>query len=160
MEDGELLLDQAVAVGAGTSRHRELLLFQMDSIICSSSERSVDDFLEWDFIGAPVNPFLGHGYNGGLSIRNPKMILDILAGPSNDFDELWRTNQTGLYIEDQFYYNKMRSSLTQSFRRPRWRSCFRSSRFGTIARLASMHHGFGTPTVWTKFGNTAPRLSW
>ncbi len=85
-----------------------VLLFQMDSIICSNSNQTVDDFLEWDFIGAPVTSFLGgRGYNGGLSLRNPKMILDILRSPSNDFDELWRTNQTGLFIEDQFYYNKM-----------------------------------------------------
>ncbi len=85
-----------------------VLLFQTDSIICSNSNKTVDDFLEWDFIGAPISPFLGgHGYNGGLSLRNPKMILDILASPSNDFDELWRTNQTGLYVEDQFFYNKM-----------------------------------------------------
>ncbi|KAH8898704.1 hypothetical protein GQ53DRAFT_635717 [Thozetella sp. PMI_491] len=84
-----------------------VLMFQTDSIICSNSKHSMDDFLEWDFIGAPVNPFLGQGFNGGLSLRNPKMILDILASPDNDFEEMWKANKTGQYLEDQFYYNKM-----------------------------------------------------
>ncbi|KAH8895373.1 hypothetical protein GQ53DRAFT_839020 [Thozetella sp. PMI_491] len=85
-----------------------ILFFQTDSIICSNSNMTVDDFLEWDFVGAPLNPFFGKGLNGGLSIRNPKMILDILASPSNDFDENWKANRKELCIEDQWYYNKTR----------------------------------------------------
>ncbi|KAH8896242.1 hypothetical protein GQ53DRAFT_743530 [Thozetella sp. PMI_491] len=65
-----------------------VLLFQMDSIICSNSNMT--------------------GYNGGLSLRNPKMILDILASPSNDFDAKWDPGLFQSYIEDQWYYAKMK----------------------------------------------------
>lgn len=34
----------------------------------------VDEFLEWDYIGAPW-PFQEHGANGGFSIRNPKAMI-------------------------------------------------------------------------------------
>ena len=34
----------------------------------------VDEFLEWDYIGAPW-PFQEHGANGGFSIRNPKAMV-------------------------------------------------------------------------------------
>lgn len=71
------------------ARVNRLLMFQTDSILCSRSARAVDDFLEWDFIGAPVNPAYmdalqgdnarpgTKGYNGGLCVRNPRLFLDI-----------------------------------------------------------------------------------
>lgn len=72
------------------ARVNRLLMFQPDSILCSKSTAQVDDFLQWDFVGAPVNPaFMDalrpgadqrpntKGYNGGLCIRNPRMFLDI-----------------------------------------------------------------------------------
>ncbi|KAH8885366.1 hypothetical protein GQ53DRAFT_660135 [Thozetella sp. PMI_491] len=84
-----------------------VLFFQTDSIICSNANMTVDDFLEWDFVGAPLNPFFGKGFNGGLSLRNPKLILDILASPLNDFDVNWKADRKDLCIEDSFYYRKM-----------------------------------------------------
>ncbi|KAH8878550.1 hypothetical protein GQ53DRAFT_673950 [Thozetella sp. PMI_491] len=85
-----------------------VLLFQMDSIICSNSNMTVDDFMQRDYIGAPIPSGWGEGYNGGLSLRNPKMILDILASPSNDFDAKWDPGLFQSYIEDQWYYAKMK----------------------------------------------------
>ncbi len=86
-----------------------VLIFQTDSIICTNSNWTVDDFLEWDFIGAPLDPAWNQeGYNGGLSLRNPKLILDILADSGDDFEELWRANRSDLYVEDRWYYGKMR----------------------------------------------------
>ncbi len=55
-----------------------VLLFQTDSIICSNSAHKIEDFMEWDFIGAPYARYIGPGYNGGLSLRNPNLILEIL----------------------------------------------------------------------------------
>ncbi|KAJ4424502.1 hypothetical protein N0V82_000826 [Gnomoniopsis sp. IMI 355080] len=69
-----------------------LLIFQPDSILCSKSNARVDDFLEWDIIGAPmqstwVDSRAGYGnyeahpdaqgFNGGLCIRNPRLFLDV-----------------------------------------------------------------------------------
>ncbi|EHL01380.1 hypothetical protein M7I_2713 [Glarea lozoyensis 74030] len=62
-----------------------VLVFQADSIVCSNSPSKIDDFLQYDFIGAPIatpsNPRNGHGegFNGGFSLRNRQMMLDVLA---------------------------------------------------------------------------------
>ncbi|KAH9906370.1 hypothetical protein F4778DRAFT_644739 [Xylariomycetidae sp. FL2044] len=64
----------------------KILIFQTDSIICSRSTSRVDDFIGWDLIGAPIDRRIGGvGYNGGLSIRNRQLVLDIVE--STDFDE-------------------------------------------------------------------------
>jgi len=55
-----------------------VLIFQSDSIICSNSVRSVEDFFEWDLIGAPLVAKAGKGYNGGLSLRNRNTTLRAL----------------------------------------------------------------------------------
>lgn len=69
-----------------------LFMFQPDSILCSKSNARVDDFVEYDFIGAPINPIYinsrtgdetheahpdAQGFNGGLCIRNPRVFLEI-----------------------------------------------------------------------------------
>ncbi|KAH8892503.1 hypothetical protein GQ53DRAFT_793840 [Thozetella sp. PMI_491] len=82
-----------------------ILLFQMDSIICSNSNQTVDDFLEWDFIGAPLGHGKARGYNGGLSVRNPKLMLDIIN--TNNFDEDAMKGEVAMSIEDQWFYRKM-----------------------------------------------------
>lgn len=72
-----------------------ILIFQSDSMICSNSARSVEDFFEYDFIGAPIDPRYGAGYNGGLSLRKRSTILRVL--------ENYEREETA--FEDQFYYS-------------------------------------------------------
>lgn len=62
-----------------------VLMFQADSVLCGRSGRVVEDFLEWDMVGAPISSAYGVGYNGGLSLRNPKLILEVVRDPANDF---------------------------------------------------------------------------
>ncbi|RDL34347.1 uncharacterized protein BP5553_07475 [Venustampulla echinocandica] len=101
-----------------------VLMFQADSIICSNSEIRIEDFLEYDFVGAPIDvpitPPDGHGegYNGGFSLRNRSMILDIV----NTFS--WQgekeegkitqapcvTQEPCLKFEDQWFYHKMKEN--------------------------------------------------
>ncbi|TVY44111.1 hypothetical protein LSUB1_G001906 [Lachnellula subtilissima] len=90
-----------------------VLFFQADSILCANAPMRVDDFLEYDFVGAPINPDLpadDEGMNGGLSLRNRQMTLDIIAA-SSWIDEL--TNATNddpkLAYEDQWFYHKMKA---------------------------------------------------
>ncbi|KAL8907163.1 MAG: hypothetical protein Q9207_001585 [Kuettlingeria erythrocarpa] len=45
-------------------------------MLCANSHRKVDEFLEYDFIGAPFRTDEGFNYNGGLSIRNRVKMLD------------------------------------------------------------------------------------
>ncbi|KAI8267133.1 hypothetical protein K4K58_008607 [Colletotrichum sp. SAR11_239] len=76
-----------------------ILLFQVDSILCSQSTSKVDDFLEWDFIGAPILKKHGNGYNGGLSIRNPRLFLDIIKEQQK--------NPGRLKVEDQWFFERL-----------------------------------------------------
>lgn len=75
-----------------------VLLFQSDSIICEKATQKVDDYLEWDFIGAPIRSGLGQGYNGGLSLRNRTMFLDIVK--HHDFEEAYQRVHAEKAIKD------------------------------------------------------------
>ncbi|KAK2000071.1 hypothetical protein LX36DRAFT_631222 [Colletotrichum falcatum] len=55
-----------------------LLVFQTDSILCANSKRNLNEYLEYDWIGAPWNPGGRWGGNGGLSIRRVSAMIDIL----------------------------------------------------------------------------------
>lgn len=52
----------------------KVLIFQHDSKLL---REGIDEFLEWDYIGAPWK-FQEHGGNGGLSIRSKKAMIDTL----------------------------------------------------------------------------------
>lgn len=68
-----------------------VLLFQADSVICSRAAATVDDFAEWDLVGAPISSAYGIGFNGGLSLRNPKTVLALVRDPErNTFERVLR----------------------------------------------------------------------
>jgi len=50
-----------------------VLIFQHDSGLL---REGIEDFLQWDFIGAPIKN-IPDCMNGGLSLRNPKVMYDI-----------------------------------------------------------------------------------
>jgi predicted cupin superfamily sugar epimerase len=99
-----------------------VFMFQADSIICANSQLRVEDFLEYDFVGAPIDvpadPSSGHGegYNGGLSLRNRTMMLDIVKKFSWQAEldegkislEGCVTQRPCLKFEDQWFYHKMK----------------------------------------------------
>ncbi|KUI64988.1 hypothetical protein VM1G_00682 [Cytospora mali] len=76
-----------------------LLIFQTDSIMCANSQRNLNDFLDYDWIGAPWNPGSRFGGNGGLSLRRVSPILDVLRSQARaDFSEaedVWLTERLG-----------------------------------------------------------------
>ncbi|RDW89561.1 hypothetical protein BP6252_01593 [Coleophoma cylindrospora] len=76
-----------------------ILIFQSDSMLCANAARSVEDFFDYDLVGAPIRKDLGQGYNGGLSLRKRSTILRVLKE--------WRWSaQDGDRFEDQWYYNR------------------------------------------------------
>ncbi|KFY74293.1 hypothetical protein V499_05672 [Pseudogymnoascus sp. VKM F-103] len=89
---------------------KNVLLFQADAMICGNAHLRVDDFMHYDLVGAPIQyeKWHGQGYNGGLSLRNRQLILDIIAtdvalhplDPEAEED-------TDRY-EDQWYFMRMR----------------------------------------------------
>jgi len=75
-----------------------LLVFQPDSIFCTNSAETVNDWLDWDWVGAPWSTTAQHGGNGGLSLRKVSKVLQVLKKerrPDNDgeLEDLWLTNR-------------------------------------------------------------------
>lgn len=62
------------------SNYDRVLIFQSDSEILKTG---IEEFLEYDYIGAPWKTYDKHYFpyvgNGGLSLRNPKIISKILT---------------------------------------------------------------------------------
>ncbi|KAK1976465.1 hypothetical protein LZ30DRAFT_603410 [Colletotrichum cereale] len=75
-----------------------ILVFQAVSVLCANAPVEIEDFLEWDLVGAPISPTYGEGYNGGLSLRNPKLMLEIVRDPVN----ILGPN----YFEDQWFFQR------------------------------------------------------
>ncbi|CAG8980980.1 hypothetical protein HYALB_00011089 [Hymenoscyphus albidus] len=120
-----------------------ILLFQADSILCSKAPLKVEGFLEYDFVGAPVREGLGMGYNGGLSIRNRTMCLDIV----NNFD--WQVERHGDHsngnadYEDQWFCKKMREYLGAKIPEPDI-----AMKFSVETIWYEKPLGFHQPNVW------------
>lgn len=76
------------------SDYERVLIFQHDSMILRDG---VDEFLQWDYVGSPWK-FQTHGGNGGLSLRNPKVMLALTQLKE------W---QQSLGNEDVFFCNLM-----------------------------------------------------
>ncbi|KAJ3024203.1 hypothetical protein HKX48_004476 [Thoreauomyces humboldtii] len=77
-----------------------VLLFQADAMICANSAYQPEDFLQWDYIGAPIAPLHGAGYNGGFSLRH---IPSFLATVRN-------VNWTEVPdVEDQWFARHLKS---------------------------------------------------
>lgn len=62
----------------------KVLIFQIDSIMCSNSRHKIDEYLQYDYIGAPWDPsWFSYGTeqlvgNGGFSLRTRSKILELL----------------------------------------------------------------------------------
>ncbi|KAL8819606.1 MAG: hypothetical protein Q9223_002001 [Gallowayella weberi] len=76
-----------------------LLVFQTDSILCANSEGNLDDWLEYDWVGAPWSPSSRYGGNGGLSLRRVSSIIQVLRDqrrlPNSDPEDVWLTARLG-----------------------------------------------------------------
>lgn len=87
-----------------------VLIFQSDSMLCANAARSVDDYFEYDFVGAPIAGHLGNGYNGGLSLRRRSSVLRVLR--KWDWEQ---TKKDGDRFEDQWYFNRYVSPFPSNF---------------------------------------------
>ncbi|KAK7704377.1 hypothetical protein SLS64_008564 [Diaporthe eres] len=81
---------------------RRVLLFQSDSILCSRSEERVEDYFKYDLVGAPIAEQYGQGFNGGLSVRNPRVFLNVTR--SVEFAS------SGHEFEDQYFYAELKKA--------------------------------------------------
>ncbi|KAI9744099.1 MAG: hypothetical protein M1818_002251 [Claussenomyces sp. TS43310] len=86
-----------------------VLLFQVDSMICANSPQRVEDFVEYDFVGAPIDTTrFGTGYNGGFSLRNRNLLLDIIYSADFDDETLAEDGGQDVKFEDQWFFKKMK----------------------------------------------------
>jgi len=89
-----------------------ILLFQADSILCSNSDTRIEDFLQYDFVGAPIDAKYGKGYNGGLSLRKRSKMLEIVTSHNwtaeNEQGGLDCMTGTCVQFEDQWFYHKLK----------------------------------------------------
>ena len=76
-----------------------LLVFQSDSILCANSRQNLDDFLDYDWVGAPWNPSGRFGGNGGLSMRKVSSIIEVLRDQvrleGSEPEDVWLTDRLG-----------------------------------------------------------------
>lgn len=89
-----------------------LLMFQSDSMICSASDQSIDDWVDkgYSWVGAPWNMDTLGG-NGGLSLRHVPSIVKVLEK---------ETRPAGISIwEDRWFADKLDklppASITRTF---------------------------------------------
>uniref|UniRef100_A0A6C0JK99 DUF5672 domain-containing protein n=1 Tax=viral metagenome TaxID=1070528 RepID=A0A6C0JK99_9ZZZZ len=52
------------------------LIFQTDSVICNENKDLLDDFMKYDYVGAPWKDAVG---NGGFSLRRKSKVLEIIS---------------------------------------------------------------------------------
>ncbi|KAI3337302.1 hypothetical protein HD806DRAFT_518201 [Xylariaceae sp. AK1471] len=76
-----------------------LLLFQTDSILCANSRQNLNDYLDYDWVGAPWNPSGRFGGNGGLSLRRVSAIIEVLRDQvrvdGSEPEDVWLTERLG-----------------------------------------------------------------
>ncbi|KAJ1335502.1 Protein of unknown function (DUF5672) [Microdochium nivale] len=76
-----------------------LLVFQTDSMLCANSRQNLDDYLDYDWVGAPWNPSGSFGGNGGLSLRRVSSIVQVLRDqrriPGSEPEDVWLTERLG-----------------------------------------------------------------
>ncbi|KAK4190100.1 hypothetical protein QBC35DRAFT_449696 [Podospora australis] len=76
-----------------------LLIFQTDSILCANSRRNLNDYLEYDWVGAPWSLNSRYGGNGGLSLRRVSAIIEVLREQKrvdgSDPEDVWLSERLG-----------------------------------------------------------------
>ncbi|KAK3333985.1 hypothetical protein B0T19DRAFT_355085 [Cercophora scortea] len=76
-----------------------LLIFQTDSILCANSRQTINDYLEYDWVGAPWDTNGRYGGNGGLSLRRVSAMIDILRNQvrvdGSEPEDVWLTDRLG-----------------------------------------------------------------
>jgi hypothetical protein len=85
---------------------KHMMLFQTDSMICANSGHRVEDFLEYDFIGA-AHPYFREAFNGGLSLRNVTLSRQIAENYNIADDVGDKGNRYGKF-EDVWFWDKMK----------------------------------------------------
>ncbi|KAF3913180.1 hypothetical protein AA313_de0205222 [Arthrobotrys entomopaga] len=89
-----------------------LLVFQTDAMLCANSQQNLDDWLDFDWVGASWKLSDRFGGNGGLSLRRVSKIIRVLENQVrlkfSEPEDVWLTSRMGLVPG-----NKMANSTEQ-----------------------------------------------
>ncbi|KPI41285.1 uncharacterized protein AB675_8161 [Cyphellophora attinorum] len=76
-----------------------LLMYQTDSMMCGNHKGTLDEWLDYDWVGAPWYLESRYGGNGGLSLRRVSSILEVLRhqqrANNSDPEDVWLTERLG-----------------------------------------------------------------
>ena len=76
-----------------------LLVFQTDSILCANSKRNLNEYLDYDWVGAPWSTRARYGGNGGLSLRRVSAIVEVLRNQKrvdgSEPEDVWLSDRLG-----------------------------------------------------------------
>lgn len=113
--------------------HEKILTFHADSVLCSGSYFKIEDFLEYDYIGAPwrknggPEQYDGRVGNGGLSLRSKSFMIKLLTQyPQNEVKHKKTRN-----LPEDYYLNR-RIALLSGVHLPRY----------SIARFFSIENDY------------------
>jgi hypothetical protein len=106
------------------------LIFQTDSMICKNSNIKIDDFFEYDYVGAPFAHLNGMVGNGGFSLRRKSKMVEILE----------KCKYNGTDPEDYFFANVCKDVTSH---KPSSEQAYKFSNEGKITA-----HSFGVHKPW------------
>lgn len=117
--------------------YEKVLIFQHDSGLL---REGIDEFLQYDFIGAPIKHIKYPALNGGLSLRSPQKMIDVI--------ESLKYNETIHGNEDMYFCNHMEVAPIEAARNF---SCETMFELGTLGYHAI--EKYLTPTQVDKIKN-------
>lgn len=123
------------------SEYDRVLIFQTDSRLLRSG---IEEFYLYDYVGSPW-VFQPHGFNGGLSLRNPKKMAEICE----------RFAYSGIENEDVYFSNTMHKYPTLYKLAPREVGL----KFGVEAVFALGSLGIHAPWKWLKISQVKEILN-
>lgn len=87
----------------------KVFTFGGNQVICSNSPYTISDFLDYDYLGSPWDSFKGVGGDGGISLRNRKLMLKAIEYELSKFqDEKKRkTAYKNWGQEDHFFVSRL-----------------------------------------------------
>ncbi|KAG9692443.1 hypothetical protein KCU95_g7228, partial [Aureobasidium melanogenum] len=96
---------------------------QINSMLCANSEQSLNDWLDYDYVGAPWSLKDKGGGNGGLSLRKVSSIIEVLKHqvrlPNSEPEDVWLCNRlsqrVGAKVANGTMENKFSGEMISSY---------------------------------------------